>query len=134
MIKTEPYEETQVVKRYRYITDDGQIFTNMYDARRHAAKIIHKEDVRNIPTFYDAEDISYCDSIYFIKSEEDIQYLQAVTWDFNCDVNAYDNPGWYLCFRISGGDCEDSYYLYKANQYCDEMSQIIDEIKHLTSE
>ena len=134
MIKTEEYEVTEVVKKYRYITSDGRAFNNFYEAKRHEAEITFKRNIRSFPIFYDVEDISYCQNIYFIESKEDIQYLQAVKWDFNCNVNAYDGPGWYLCFVNNGGDHDDTYRLYKVDQYCNEISQIIDEIKHLTSE
>lgn len=133
MIKTEKRCETQTVTKYYYITSDDRTFNNYYDAKRHEAEITLKRDIPSYSVSFDGIDISDCTDIYFIESSEDIKYLQAVKWEFNCDVGEYDGPGWYLCFTNHGGDYEDTYRLYKADTYCKEISQIIDQIKHLTS-
>ena len=69
MVKTEVHDETRIVKKFTYVTDDGQVFNNYNDARRHDIESTMKRKIKGTDAIdFNVTNINHCIGIYKISS------------------------------------------------------------------
>lgn len=109
----------------KYIAKDGKEFSNQKACENYEWHLNYKAKTLIINSFETAPFVDmYGDAnsatLYYIKDEQDIEYLaQGFRYSYitgETDFNTY-GEGWYICFFFDGGDCADSYHLMYYNNY-----------------
>jgi len=111
-----------------YTTVDGQTFKNWQDAFNHESALLSPRKIYNTTIEIPFED-SVDGQLYKINSYEDYQYLMYKEWN-NYGKYCFKGPGWYIVFRYDGGDYPDSFTIYYALDYLNELKQGIETIEN----
>lgn len=135
--------ERQVTTHYDiYIAMDGTEFRTKPECERY--EMMHDPVRRQvIETAIETRsfDEEYPATLYNIQNEEDWDFLVKYVWYSYQDINDYPGPGVYLVIKYDGGDYHDTYNVYNAEAYINEIvkeanlykSTISAAIKNLTS-
>lgn len=114
-----------------YIADDGTEFTSRQECVSYEFQL--EKDKRKLP-YCSGEDIEgYYADLWYIKSEEEFEWLKKTKWA-HCEVNdKFDKEGWYIAMFHNGGDHMDWYDVALLDDYIKWYQNQIDKLKHLTS-
>lgn len=115
-----------------YIADDGTEFTSRQECVSYEFQL--EKDKRKLP-YCSGEDMegNYA-ALWYIKSEEEFEWLKKTEWA-HCEVNdQFEIEGWYIAMFHDGGDYIDWYDVELLDDYIKWYQDQIDKLKHLTSE
>ena len=125
-------EQTYTRKVPTYITEDGKIFEDFWQAKKHELEALQPRTIWRRKFFMRTMEKTV--TIYYLKSKEDFDYIAITELDDQVDEGTYDEEGFYLAIKYDGGDYADTYSLLPLHIYTNDLSCDLDEIKHLTSE
>lgn len=120
---------TQKEKTYKkmvYVTSDGSTYLSYKEAQRHEDSLIPNRPMTR--TYCSLENDDTTVDLILIKSNGDLEYCQAKEWYHNASIE-YDGPGWYIVFRHSGGDYDDTYDVLKLDNYISTLQKDIKNLK-----
>lgn len=110
----------------KYVACDGKEFTFEIDCLKYEAQLeadnhpVIKSRIMGASTFMD----SYCANLFYISNHDDFEflkeYIKGGVW--NTDFEKY-GAGWYLYWRVDGGDYADDLYLYNYLAYEKEQEE-----------
>ena len=125
-------ERTYVRQVPTYITDDGKVFEDFWQARKHELETLQPRTIWR-RKFY-MQTIGKNVTIYYLSSKEDYNYIRITELEDQVEELGYEDPGFYLAVKYDGGDYADTYSLLPLHVYTDDLENDLNEIKHLTSE
>lgn len=113
-----------------YIADDGKEFESRYDCQEYEGYTLKKypEVVRTAKKFYPFDEETSA-TIYNIKTIEDWQYLESHDWDNSKVDGEFTTPGYYIAVYWDGGDYRDTYHIYKAEKYINNLEERFERYK-----
>lgn len=116
-MRTNEVKETrEVVVRIEYIAEDGTVFNNEEDCKKHerTAELMSeynklvKGNVNEFELFFENGDVDYSYDIVEVKKENDIDIVNKVLNNIEKNEKQIKEPGMYLV----GHDCDDNIYGY----------------------
>jgi hypothetical protein len=122
----------QIAENY-YISEDGKTFNHKYDCLVHEAKWYITNKYREIPFRWCRTVAEEQMVLYYVKDEEDYEYLIHTEWFYNFTSEGYKGPGWYADIIHDGGDYYDSHEVSLLDEYLTKFQSHLDEIKDLTN-
>lgn len=109
-------ETKEVVVKKLYIANDGTVFNNEEDCKKHEKttelmsdynKLV-KGNVNEFDLFFEAGNVDYSYDIVEVKNENDIEIVNKVLNNIEKNEKQIKEPGMYLI----GHDCDDNIYGY----------------------
>ena len=125
-------ERTYTRQVHTYITEDGKVFEDFWQARKHELETLQPRTIWRRKFFMRTMDKTV--TIYYLKSKEDFDYIAITELEDQVDEGTYGEEGFYLAIKYDGGDYADTYSLLPLPIYINDLNSDLDEIKHLTSE
>lgn len=115
-----------------YIADDGTEFTNRQMCISYEFQL--EKGKRKLPHLSGVDIEGDYAALWYIKDEEEFEWLKKTEWA-HCEVDSqFDIEGWYIAIFHAGGDNTDYYEVQLLNDYIKWYQHQIDYLKHLTSE
>ena len=109
-------ETKEVVVKKLYIANDGTVFNNEEDCKKHEKtteliseynKLV-KGNISEFDLFFENGDVDYSYDIVEVKKENDIEIVNKVLNNIEKNEKQIKEPGMYLI----GHDCDDNIYGY----------------------
>lgn len=109
-------ETKEVVVKKLYIANDGTVFNNEEDCKKHerTAELMSeynklvKGNISEFDLFFENGDVDYSYDIVEVKKENDIEIVNKVLNNIEKNEKQIKEPGMYLI----GHDCDDNIYGY----------------------
>lgn len=130
-MKTEKRTKTYTSDYTVYITEDGQEFTRYYEAVKHERQLQAPRNIEKYEVSLASEEDYYI-KLYHLLSQEDYDYAQIVDWEGGMRTG-FENPGWYLVRKFSGGDYPDEYEMINVKDKISELEADLQTLKCLTN-
>ena len=131
-MKVDKREKTSVETYHVYIAADGTEFSNQEDCETYECQQEVKQ--RQIPHKETADIDGYGCVLWYIKSQEEFNWLKKNIWRHTMVEGIFSEPGWYLAKFEHSYDDWDQTSVYFLNDYIKEYEDEIARLKHLTSE
>lgn len=109
-------ETKEVVVKKLYIANDGTVFNNEEDCKKHEKttelmseynKLV-KGNVNEFDLFFEVGNVDYSYDIVEVKNENDIKTVNNILTNIQKNAKRIVRPGMYLI----GHDCDDNIYGY----------------------
>ena len=109
-------ETKEVIVKKLYITNDGTVFNNEEECKKHEKtselmseynKLV-KGNISEFDLFFENGDVDYSYDIVEVKKENDIEIVNKVLNNIEKNEKQIKEPGMYLI----GHDCDDNIYGY----------------------
>lgn len=131
-MKIDKREKTSVETYHVYVANDGTEFSNRQDCEDYECQQEIKQ--RQIQYKETADIDGYKCVLWYIKSQEEFDWLYSNVWYHTMVKGTFSEPGWYIAkLEISYNDWDET-YVYFFNDYIKEYEDEIARLKHLTSE
>ena len=124
-------EKPSVTTEYVYVADDGTEFSERSECESYEFK--QEVNKRNIPHKKATDLEGYGCILWYIKSQEEFDWLIKTAWLHTKVYGKFSGSGWYLAAFRDGGDYWDSTDVSRLDKYIESYEKDIAELRRLTS-